>query len=210
MNFKLVEDKNRISAYNLFSKYMFPFISVTYELDITDLIIKAKEKGYKFSQCFNFILMQACNNVKEFRYRIKDDRLIEYDKVAIATTSLSADMNLSFLYIGYTEDFEIFLESFRRQINSKNKDEDIASIDDYLDAIYTSCFPWISYTGLITPIKSKNFSIPTITYGKFFKHDNVTRMPITIQVHHGLVDGYHLGLLNNQILKYLESFCKEI
>lgn len=206
MNFKLIEDKNRISTYHLFSKYMFPFISVTYELDITDLIIKAKEKGYKFSQCFNFILMQACNNVKEFRYRIKDDRLIEYDKVAISTTSLSADLNLSFLYIEYTEDFEVFLESFRRQIDSKSKD--IASIDDYLNAIYTSCAPWINYTGLITPVKSKNFSIPTITYGKFFQRDKATRMPITIQIHHGLVDGYHLALLNDQISKYLESFCK--
>lgn len=206
MNFKLIEDKDRISTYNLFSKYMFPFISFTYELDVTNLIIKAKEKGYKFSQCFNFILMQACNSVKEFRYRIKDDQLIEYDKVAISTTSLSAELNLSFLYIEYTENFEVFLESFRGQIDSKDKD--IASVDDYLDAIYTSCAPWISYTGLITPIKSKSFSIPLITYGKFFKRDNATMMPITIQVHHGLVDGYHLSLLNNQILNYLESFCK--
>jgi chloramphenicol O-acetyltransferase type A len=44
-----------------------------------------------------------------------------------------------------------------------------------------------------------NDSVPKITFGRFSQRNHKKIMPVSINVHHGLMDGYHVG-------QYLELF----
>ena len=69
-----------------------------------------------------------------------------------------------------------------------------------LDTIHDSSFPWHKLTGLT---HSRNFkyldSVPKITFGKMYSIGNEFKLPIAINVHHGLMDGFHIA-------KFLEVF----
>lgn len=62
------------------------------------------------------------------------------------------------------------------------------------DVIHYSTVPWISFTALT---HERNFampdSIPKMTFGKYFKEGNRLLLPLSINGHHGLMDGYHIG-----------------
>ena len=62
------------------------------------------------------------------------------------------------------------------------------------DVIHYSSIPWCTFTGLT---HARNFkaedSAPKITFGKMFSKGEKRIMPVSIYVHHGLVDGLHVG-----------------
>ena len=68
------------------------------------------------------------------------------------------------------------------------------------DVIHYSSVPWFKITGL-THARNYKFkdSVPKITFGKFEEINGRKIMKISINGHHGLIDGYHAG-------KYLETF----
>ncbi len=70
--------------------------------------------------------------------------------------------------------------------------EDVPGEDDLL---FVSCVPWINFTSITHPRKNDTTDfIPRISWGKFTHVDEKTFMPVSIQLHHGLADGYHVGL----------------
>ena len=38
------------------------------------------------------------------------------------------------------------------------------------------------------------FLFPMVTWGKYFEQDNKIIIPVTIQIHHAVADGYHCSL----------------
>jgi chloramphenicol O-acetyltransferase type A len=48
-------------------------------------------------------------------------------------------------------------------------------------------------------------SIPRISWGKYFRDDNLIKMPLSVQVHHALMDGFHVGRYFQQVQKYLDT-----
>src|SRR5690606_3969550 len=63
-----------------------------------------------------------------------------------------------------------------------------------------SIIPWTSFTGFNLNINSNsNYLLPIITAGKFENRGNSIYLPLSLQVHHSVCDGYHAGLFMNGI-----------
>ncbi len=70
------------------------------------------------------------------------------------------------------------------------------------NVIHYSSIPWINFTSVSYSHNIKNEeSVPKITFGKMVSREDKKIMPVSIYVHHGLMDGLHVG-------KYLEMFQK--
>jgi len=54
--------------------------------------------------------------------------------------------------------------------------------------------PWVSFTSFS---HARNWrredSVPKIAFGKFIKKDDRVLMPFSVEVHHALMDGLHVG-----------------
>jgi chloramphenicol O-acetyltransferase type A len=54
-------------------------------------------------------------------------------------------------------------------------------------------------TAFTHPYDKQYGSIPILTIGKYFQREAQVWMPLAVQVHHGLVDGIHVGMLFKQV-----------
>ena len=60
--------------------------------------------------------------------------------------------------------------------------------------------PWISFTSFTHARKpAKEDSVPKIVFGKYTKKNDSVKMPVSVEVHHSLMDGIHVG-------KFFEQF----
>jgi chloramphenicol O-acetyltransferase type A len=75
------------------------------------------------------------------------------------------------------------------------------------DLIYLTCMPWVSFTSIVHPIHMHPVdSVPRIGWGKFFEENGTMKMPLAVQGHHSLVDGYHVGQYFMKIQELLDLF----
>ena len=49
-------------------------------------------------------------------------------------------------------------------------------------------------------------SSPKISWGKYFEQGGRTLVPFSVQVHHGLMDGYHVGRYYGEVQRLLDEF----
>ena len=85
----------------------------------------------------------------------------------------------------------------------------ITEDSDVESMYFISTMPWLHYTSLIQPVSGGDESNPRITWGKYeVNHQGQMMMPVSILVHHALVDGIHIALfyenLKNRIAEYSE------
>jgi chloramphenicol O-acetyltransferase type A len=59
--------------------------------------------------------------------------------------------------------------------------------------VFMSCLPWIQFTHVVQPTHRVTGSIPRLIWGRYYQQDGRWKLPLTVQVHHGLVDGWHMA-----------------
>ena len=75
--------------------------------------------------------------------------------------------------------------------------------------LFVSCLPWISYTALVQPVPFPADSNPRITWGRSFRQEGQTLLPVTLLVHHALADGIHLARFYEALDRELERLGEE-
>ena len=48
--------------------------------------------------------------------------------------------------------------------------------------------------------------LPIFTMGKYFERDGKRLLPLAIQVHHAVCDGYHVGVFVEKLQGYIDQF----
>jgi chloramphenicol O-acetyltransferase type A len=197
-----LEDYSRNGFYQYFKGFEVPVNSRTIQIDITNLRRFIKEKNLRFFHPLLYLLTKASNQITEFRFRIIQDNLFEFDYVFPVFTHLHKDNNPYFINGVFTG---IFRHDY--QINSEKSDSFSPECleKDRLDNqghIICSNVPWYSFTSMTLPYSSQHASIPTFSIGKFYEERNKIIMPMAIQTNHALVDGYHVG----QFLQAFEEY----
>ena len=192
----------RKEHFEFFSKIDDPVFGITAEVDVTSTFKKCKVNNWSFHQYYHFLSTQAVNEIEEFRTRIENDSIVLFDEVHTSTTILKDNKTFAFTFVPKTDSFEEFSKlaviEFGRGRNAIGMG--ITEESKQLNTIHYSTLPWINFKGLKHPL-STNFvdSNPKITFGKMEKINDVLKMPVAVYGHHGLLDGYHIGL-------YLEKF----
>lgn len=192
----------RRDYYNYFGSCDDPYFGVVVNVDCTTAYQRCKQEGASFFLYYMYESIKAVNQVENFRYRILDGEVWLFDRVHPSTTVGRKDHTFGFALFEYKDTFGEFC------LNAEKK---IAEVETYqglpvgenskrLDVIHCTTTPWFSFTGFK---HEKNIrcseSIPKFAFGKFFKSGKKKLLPISINVNHGLVDGYHVG-------QYLELF----
>ena len=63
------------------------------------------------------------------------------------------------------------------------------------EILYITCIPWIHYTHFVRSVEGNESDVvPRISWGKY-RADREGRiwLPLSVQVHHAMMDGYHVG-----------------
>jgi len=185
---------NRKSQFDFFKDYDIPFFNITANVDITNLHLFCKSRGVPFFLGSFFFSTKAINEIEEFRYRIKDDGVICYNKIDAGSTILHDDNTFSFCYFEYIDDLIRFCEEGKKEIQIQKTKKGLDPKLNSDNLIHYSSIPWISFTSIQHARKFRTGdSIPKLVFGKFFKEGDRLKMPLSVEVHHALLDGYHVS-----------------
>ena len=162
----------RRDHFTYFSGLAYPYVGVTVNVDVTDLLAKIKGEGLPFFLTVCWCAAQAANRVPEFRQRIVDGGIIEFERCRVSHTVALEDGTFCFCVLEDAPGFADYLREGRAaQAEAKRR----------------------SYTALVQPVPSPADSNPRISWGRYFVQEGRTLLPVSVLCHHALVDGIHLS-----------------
>ena len=189
-----METYPRRSHYEFFKAMAYPYVGMTANVDVTNILSAAKLRGGSAFLACLWVAANAANSVPELRQRIVDDKIVEFDHCDTAHTvalpdktfcNCATDCRMSF------EDFLIYGKE--QQDQAKTRHGFVQPGDDETRLIFLSCVPWVAFTQVIQPAPIPADCNPRIVFGKFFTEGEKIMMPLSIQCNHALVDGRHIG-----------------
>ena len=186
---------NRREHFEFFCKFEEPFFGTTIQFDCTKAYAKSKELGVSFFSYYLHKTLVAVNNTENFRYRIQDEKVFIYDKINVSSTILRDDKTFGFSEIEYNEHLNTFIENYNTEATRVKNTSGLFTREYNENIVHFSALPWINFTS-ISHSRSFTFpdSCPKFSFGKMTTENDKKFMSMSVHVHHGLVDGYHLGL----------------
>lgn len=189
---------NRREHFEFFSKFEEPFFGVVAEVDCTAAYRKCKENGDSFFLYYLHKALLAANRIENFKYKAVGNQVFFYDQVDATPTIAREDGTFGFSYLKFNEDYEIFRQQASAVIEIIRKGSGLfppPQLEVFEQVIEVSSLPWIDFSSLshARSFGYKN-SNPKISFGKLSEKNTKLVMPVAVHVHHGLMDGLHVGL----------------
>lgn len=189
-----LETYPRRSHFEYFKSLAYPYVGMTANVDVTNLVNYAKKRGSSTFLACLWAAARAANSVPELRQRMVDDKIVEFDHCDTAHTVAMPDKT----FCNCRTDSRMGLDEFF--ISGKACQEEamthhgfVSTQEDETDLIFVSCVPWVAFTQVIQPAPIPADCNPRIVFGKYIHEGDKTLMPLHIQCNHALVDGRHIG-----------------
>lgn len=209
MRFVDIENWNRKDHYNYFRQLDYPHFNICGNVDITNFYTYIKENKLPFFISVLYAATKTANSIKEFRFRIRENKLIEHENVSPSFTVMTEGEIFSFCSVNFVDKYSDFKADALKEIEKTKNNVSIEDEPGRDDLLYITCIPWISFTNITHPIQMNPVdSIPRISWGKYFEQNGKIKLPLSVQAHHALVDGIHVGKFFNDIQKIFDSPAK--
>lgn len=196
----------RRSHFEFFKSYAYPYVGLSANVDVTNLVRTAKARGGSVFLACLWAASTAANAVPELRQRIDGDRIVEYDHCDVGHTVALPDGTFCNCHTDCRRSFDEFLVyGAKQQEEAKKHHGFVQPGTDERNLIFISCVPWVQFTSVLQPTPIPADSNPRIVFGKFFTEGDKIKMPLAIQCNHALVDGRHMGLFYEKFEKLVQS-----
>ena len=189
-----LENWNRKEHFLFFKQMEEPFFGVTVTIDCTKAYQKAKDLEVSFFTYYLHKTLVAVNTIEPFRYRILNDEIYIFDRIDVSSTILREDKTFGFSQIEFVEDLVAFAKNTKNEIARIQTTTGLLTREYSENLIHFSALPWVNFTSF-SHARSFSYpdSCPKISFGKMMDENGKKTMSMSIHVHHGLMDGYHLG-----------------
>lgn len=186
----------RAEHFKFFLPFSQPYFNVVLDLEIKTLFDFAKTNQLSFTACYLYCLHQAIARYAPIRYRIVDEQPVEVENIALSTVFLKEDESFRFVPLKNQDGIKAFHQHYDQQkllhLNKTLINPLFLDTAERVEQAYISILPWFKFTGFKhaehTPISS---GIPKIVFGQYQQEQGI--MPISIEVHHALMDGLHIS-----------------
>lgn len=184
----------RRDTFNFFIGYDKPYFNVCTQLDVTNLLARLRpQRELSIALAYHYFALRVANEIEPFRYRLKDRRVLVYKVIHGGTTVLMPNETFIMAYFDYDVDFERFMSMAARSVDeARSKGAFSPTTRD--DLIHFTVFPWVSFTSFSHARNwGREDSEPKIAFGKFKEEHGRILLPISVEAHHALMDGLHVG-----------------
>ena len=166
--------------------------SVTVELDITNLA------GQRLYPAMLWLITHTVNEFPAFRTALTDKGPGVYGQMHPAYTVFNEERKtFSGIWTAFDEDYGAFLKAYERDVaqyaSSTAYEPKPGRPENSFDI---SMIPWAQFTSFNLNFfgGSGKYLLPIFTMGKAFMRDGKRMLPLAVQVHHAVCDGYHVGM----------------
>ncbi|MGM0216556.1 CatA-like O-acetyltransferase [Enterococcus sp. AZ109] len=185
-------------------------VSMTVDVDITNLLEQTKKKGTRFFPSFLYIVSKIINTHEEFRLSYDENGQVGiWDEVCPSYIIFHPeDETLTRIFTPWRDDFSRFYQAVANDIDANQSFRGF-SIDGVPPNTFdVSCLPWTHYRSFdIHVFDEGTYLAPVITWGKF--EENGTGkfiLPLSMQIHHAATDGFHICRFFNEVQELCDTF----
>lgn len=189
----------RREAFELFSGVDYPFYSVTIPLDVTGVKAMSKQSGLSFYYLMIWVCTKAVNSVREFRMRVRGERVVLLERTDPSFTDLQQNAEqFHIVTMPWEEDAASFCRNAKARSAAQTRFVEQEKETDGL--IYISCMPWFDFVSLTNERNfDKDDTVPRIAWGKYYEENGRLWVHLSIDVNHRLIDGVHIARLKEAI-----------
>lgn len=177
--------------------------SAVFKLDITTI----RQKREKLYPAMLYFLSTVVNRHQEFRMACNENGEVGfYDLVHPCYTIFHKDTEtFSNLWTPYIPDYEGFCRAYQKDLSTYGNQHGItAKPDEPENTFPVSMIPWASFEGFNLNLqKGYRYLPPIFTMGKFYEEGGKILLPLAVQVHHAVCDGFHLCRFVNELQESL-------
>lgn len=209
----------RLDHFRHFLTMQQPCVSITVQVDITDWLSRLKASGCPFFLSFQYAVVRAANRIPEFRQRIVDDKIVEYDYCNPSYIVSLPDDTYRYCNVNVNQPFAQYLKESRVKQDAALHSEHLEEEEgDVLGLLFISCVPWFNYTEAMMPYPGGSFSNPSFCWGGYKTEKYLaledgrvtekvkTSIPVTLFFNHALIDGIHAGRFFDNLGDELNNF----
>lgn len=185
----------RRAHFDFFRGFESPFFNVCAPVDV-DALWRASRApgGPSFAiACFHAAL-RAANDAEPFRLRIRGDAVLRHDVVHGGTTALRDDDTFGFAYFAFDREYPRFAAGAKAALEAARGTRHLETRDLDDGVIHFSVMPWVAFTSIS---HARRFgladSVPKIVFGKVHEVEGRARLPVSVEVHHAVMDGLDVG-----------------
>ena len=164
--------------------------SVCVNLDISNL------NGQRLYPAMLWLLTRTVNEMPEFRTSFTEDGQGYYSEMHPAYTVFNRDSKtFSGIWTAYQPDYPSFLHGYEEDAGKYSFTTQYEPKPGRpANSFDVSMVPWFSFTTFnLNVFGDGTYLLPIFTMGKTFEENEKTMLPLAIQVHHAVCDGYHVG-----------------
>ena len=201
-----MESYKRKGHFEYFNSMAYPYVGLTVDTDITGLLKTIRREGLPFFLTFCYCASRAANGVAEFRQRILDGKIIEFDRCQTSHTVALEDGTYCYCTLDSSMPFRNYIAYAKEEQEKAKRAPSIQEEEsEALDKFFISTLPWLSYTALVQPVPFPADSNPRITWGKYFEQGDRVLLPVSVLCHHALVDGRHIANFYRLLTREMEQ-----
>ena len=197
---------DRREHYKLFSAQQFPYLGVTFRLDVTRLHRWCKENRVSFYYALCWYSIRAMEPIRNFHYRLMGGAPVRVGKLIPSLTDMHAGSELFHIV---TVEMTPEPAEFCRRTAEKSVAQSglLDQTDEQIEGlIYLSCLPWLDFTGVLNNRESPDDGTPQAIWGKYRREaDGRLTLPYSIDANHRLMDGVHLGKFAENLQRLLDG-----
>jgi len=186
----------RREAFDYFRHFDKPYFNLCARVDAAPLKAAVRALGTgSFSLAYHYLTLRLANEIEPFRYRLRGDQVLVLGQQWGGATVLRDDDSFGFAYLQPERDWARFVALAQPVIAAaRNREAGFEPRvgDDAL--VHFTTLPWVHFSSFSHARNWKREdSIPKISFGRADADGARLWLPVSVEVHHALMDGVHLG-----------------
>ena len=177
--------------------------SMTVELDITPLA------GQRLYPAMLWLLTGAVDRFPEFRTHLSPQGPGIFDHMTPCYTIFNQEKkNFSTIWTEYDPDYREFLERYTAGAERYRGSAAFAPKPGKPENCFdVSMIPWAAFTAFnINVYDAGNYLLPIFTMGRKQEREGRVFLPLALQVHHAVCDGYHAARFIRHLQQSIDDF----
>ncbi|KPH63225.1 MULTISPECIES: CatA-like O-acetyltransferase [Pseudoalteromonas] len=199
----------RQQHFSLFKDFTQPYFNVCVQLDMQPLYNYCKAQQISFFQSYIYLTLQACHRYQPMLQRVINDAPWQLNTARASVVELAQDDTFRFSYFTQQDSFFAF-QTHATHVSTAAKLQPLFShafsqTEGQADLIHISVLPWLDFMSFSHAFtQGTNLGIPKLVFGKLNKLTG--KMPLSIDVHHALMDGLHVAKFINELQVAITQF----
>lgn len=197
-------DVHELDRKELFTHYYQTFpcrYSVTIRVDVTNVV----RRKLPFYPTMLYAIASVVNQMQAFRYGKKADEIWVYESLSPAYTVWNPQTELFVdIWTDYCRDYATFVRRYQQDVATYRQSAHFFAKGRLPDAVFpVSMIPWLDFQHFSMDAKyGSEILTPFFTIGKYSGDTKIT-VPLAIDVHHAVCDGYHVGVFAEKLQEIL-------